>query len=192
VPGLIYPAPFFYAGVKMIGSELSEVRQVSDAGLKSNRDRSDLDMKIILQQDVPNLGKMGELKDVAPGYARNHLLPRKMAVEATPQRMREWEKQQKKEEAINRQLEEEARQQAEKLSGQVLVFKMPAGEGGRLFGSVTSADVAEKLAENGIEADKKKIEFPEPIKSIGLHTASVRLHQGVTAELKIEVEKDEN
>ncbi|MFO8192805.1 MAG: 50S ribosomal protein L9 [Bacillota bacterium] len=148
-------------------------------------------MKIILQQDVPNLGGKGEIKDVAPGYARNHLLPRKMAVEATPQKLREWEKQKQKEEAVNRQLEEEASRQAEKVSGQVIIFKMPAGNEGRLFGSVTSADVAGKLSDIGVEVDKKKIEFPEPIKSVGPHIANIRLHQGITAELKIVVEKDE-
>ncbi len=148
-------------------------------------------MKIILEKDVPNLGKKGDLKDVAPGYARNHLIPRGFAVEATPQRMKEWERNSKAREAQNRQQEELARQQAEKLGQHELVFKMPAGEGGRLFGSVTPADIAGRLAEAGLEIDKKKIELNEQIKSLGQFKADVRLFPGVKAEVPIIVEKED-
>jgi len=148
-------------------------------------------VKIILEKDVPNLGKKGDLKDVAPGYARNHLIPRGFAVEATPQRMKEWERNSKAREAQNRQQEELARQQAEKLGQHELVFKMPAGEGGRLFGSVTPADIAGRLAEAGLEIDKKKIELNEQIKSLGQFKADVRLFPGVKAEVPIIVEKED-
>lgn len=145
-------------------------------------------MQIILQQDVPNLGKKGELKDVAPGYARNLLLPKGMAVEATPQRIREWKNRQEKEEMLSRQQEEQARRQAEKLEAVEVVMEMPAGEGGRLFGSVTPADIAAKLSEKGFEVDKKDLEVAEPIKSIGSHTASVKLYQGIKAVISVKVE----
>ncbi len=148
-------------------------------------------MQIILQEDVSNLGKRGELKDVAPGYARNHLLPRGLAVKATPEKLREWKQRQEKEEMINRQQEEQARALAEKLNQVELVFKMQAGEGGRLFGSVTTADVGSKLSEIGFEVDKKNIDITEQIKSIGEHSAVVKLHPGIKAEIAIRVEKED-
>ncbi len=148
-------------------------------------------MQVILEQDVPNLGKKGELKEVARGYARNHLLPRGLAVEATPQKLRDWEQRQEKEEAINKELEEQAREKAGKLSHKEVAFKMPAGEGGRLFGSVTPADVAEQLVKEGFEVDKKKIELSEQIKSVGSYTAEIRLHPGIKAEILIRVDKED-
>ena len=148
-------------------------------------------MQVILQQDVPKLGKKGELKDVASGYARNHLLPRGLAIEATPAKMREWEQRREKEILINQQQHEHALLQAKNLSQQELVFRTSSGEGGRLFGSVTPADIAQKLAEAGYAVDKKRIELPEPIKSLGSHKASVRLHPGVKADLTIKVEKED-
>lgn len=147
-------------------------------------------MQIILQQDVPNLGKKGELKDVAPGYARNLLFPKGMAVEATPQRIREWKKRQEKEESLNRQKEEEARDKAEKLKEIELLIEMPAGEGGRLFGSVTPADIAEKLKEKGFSIDKKDIEAEGPIKSVGNHTVMVKLYPGIKGAVSISVQPE--
>lgn len=148
-------------------------------------------MQVILEQDVSNLGKKGELKEVAKGYARNHLLPRGLAVEATPQRLREWKQRQEKEEAINKELEDKARKQAGKLSQKEIEIKMPAGESGRLFGSVTPADIAKKLGEEGFEVDKKKIEVPEQIKNLGNYTVDVRLHPGIKAEIMVRVEKED-
>ncbi len=148
-------------------------------------------MQVILQKDVPNLGEQGDLKDVAPGYARNHLFPRGLAVEATPARIKEWEKRREKQEMINRQLEEQARSQAEELNKLELVFHMPAGEEGRLFGSVTPADIAEKLSEKGFNVDKKNIDTDQPIKSTGTHSASVKLHPEIKAEVSVRVEKAE-
>jgi len=147
-------------------------------------------MQVILQQDVPRLGKRGELKEVAPGYARNHLLPRKMAVEATPQIMREWIQRQEKAHKQNQQQEEYARSQAEQLAQKEIIFKVSSGEGGRLFGSVTPADVAQKLTDAGFSVDKKRIELKEPIKNIGSHKAFIRLHPGIKAELTVRVEKE--
>lgn len=148
-------------------------------------------MKVILQQDIPNLGKKGELKEVAPGYARNHLLPRNLAVEATPQRLRDWQQNMAKLESHNRQQEDQARARADEMAGREFVFKMPAGEGGRLFGSVTPADVANKLTEAGFKIDKKKVEIIEPIKSLGLFTVAIRLHPGVKADIQVKVDKED-
>lgn len=148
-------------------------------------------MQIILKEDVPKLGNKGDLKDVASGYARNHLIPRGLAVEATPQKLREWKLRQEKEEKLNQHQEEEAKMQAEQMAKSELLFKMPAGEGGRLFGSVTAADIALKLAEGGFTVDKKKIELSEPIKSVGNYQAVVRLHPGIKAKLSLRVDKEE-
>lgn len=148
-------------------------------------------MQVILEHDVPKLGKKGDLKDVAPGYARNHLLPRGLAVEATPQRLREWKQRREKAEETSRRQEEQARLQAEKMTRSELVFKMPAGDGGRLFGSVTPAEIATRLNEEGFDIDKKRIELVEPIKILGDHKVIVRLHQGVKAEIKVKVEKED-
>ncbi len=144
-------------------------------------------MQVILKEDVTNLGKKGELKDVAPGYARNHLIPRNLAVEATPQRLREWEKNREQIEEQSRHKEEEARAQAAELSKLELEFYMPSGEGGRLFGSVTPSDVAEKLVKNGFKIDKKRIDISDPIKSLGNYLVSIRLYPGVKADLKVKV-----
>jgi large subunit ribosomal protein L9 len=148
-------------------------------------------MKVILQQDIPNLGKKGELKEVAPGYARNHLLPRNLAVEATTQRLRDWQQSKAKLESHNRQLEDQARARADDMAGREFVFKMPAGEGGRLFGSVTPADIALKLTEAGFNVDKKKVEIEEPIKSLGQFTVAIRLHPGVKTDIQVRVDKEE-
>ncbi len=147
-------------------------------------------MQVILQKDVPNLGKNGELKEVASGYARNHLLPRGLAIEATPQRLREWQQRQEKAEKVNQQQEALARNLAEKLSAKTFIFKMPAGEGGRLFGSVTPADIAQKLKAEGFDVDKKRIEIAEPIKTIGTFKVAIRLYPGVKADLSLQVDKE--
>ncbi len=144
-------------------------------------------MKVILQADISGLGKKGEVKTVAPGYARNHLLPRGLVLEATPQRLKEWEKQRHKMETEAQQQEELARVQADKMNKIEIVINQAAGEGGRLFGSVTTADIAAELKKAGFEVDKKKIELPEAIKTIGRHDVRVKLHPGVKAELTLRV-----
>ncbi|MFO7951333.1 MAG: 50S ribosomal protein L9 [Bacillota bacterium] len=147
-------------------------------------------MQVILQKDVSNLGKEGDLKDVAPGYARNLLFPKNLAVEATPPRIKEWEKRREKEEMLNRQLEEQARSQADELNQLELVFHMPAGEEGKLFGSVTPADIAEKLSEKGFDVDKKDVDTDQHIKNVGNYTATIKLHPEIKAEVSVRVEKE--
>ena len=144
-------------------------------------------MKVILLEDVPGLGRKGEVKDVAPGYARNLLIPKGLAEEATPGRLREREHQERVQQQKNRRLEAESRAQAQLLEQQVLHFRMAAGEGGRLFGSVNAADIAEELKRLGFDVDKKKITLKEPIKATGRYEVLVRLHPGVKATVVVEV-----
>jgi large subunit ribosomal protein L9 len=147
-------------------------------------------VKVILKQDLPKLGKKGEVKEVAEGYARNMLFPRGLAEEATAQRMKELERRSLLQQSKNRRLETESLARAEQLNQQLLTFKLAAGEGGRLFGSVTAADIAEALHKQGYEVDKKKILLAEPIKAVGRHPVSIKLHQGVRAEITVQVEKE--
>ncbi len=147
-------------------------------------------MKVILLQDVENLGNKGEVKNVADGYARNYLLPRKLAEEATPAKLKEAEKQiaiQKKKEA---QEEEKAQQVAEKLAGKTVKFTLPTSKEGKLFGSVTASDIATKLEEAGFQLDKRKVEIEEPIKRIGEYPVTLKLRANVQANVQVVVESE--
>jgi large subunit ribosomal protein L9 len=148
-------------------------------------------MQIILQEDVEKLGTRGQLVDVAEGYARNFLLPRKLALEATAGNLKRLEKMRAnfaKKEATEK---EAAQKQAELLTGVSLEFTRKAGENDQLFGSVTSGDIAEALAAKGFEIDKKRIVLAEPIKVMGEYEVPVKLHREVTANVKLAVKKDE-
>lgn len=147
-------------------------------------------MKIILKQDVPKLGKKGELKDVAEGYARNMLFPRGLAEEATPQRLKEIHRREMMEQKKSQRLESESKARAALLDQHVLTLKMPAGESGRLFGSVTAADIAAGLQRDGYTVEKKKVVMEEPIKNIGRHQVNIKLSQRVKAAVFVNVEKD--
>ncbi len=144
-------------------------------------------MEVILRQDVASLGKAGELVKVKPGYARNYLLPHGLAYEATAgnkQRIAAESKARTARMAAERQ---EAEAQAARLNGVSLTLSRKAGEGDRLFGSITAQDVAEALAAQGQTVDKRRIELEHPIKTVGQHTIPVRLHQDVTAEVRLTV-----
>ncbi|MDY6064717.1 MAG: 50S ribosomal protein L9 [Finegoldia sp.] len=148
-------------------------------------------MKVILTKDVDKLGKSGDLVNAKTGYARNFLLPNGFAVEATKENLKQWEKDQ----AAKRQKEAEERAAAEdlkrKLENITLKLKVKTGEGDRLFGSITSIDIADKLKDQeGIEIDKKKIELKENIKSLGSFTALVRVYPDITANLSVSVDKE--
>jgi large subunit ribosomal protein L9 len=147
-------------------------------------------MKIILKQDLPKLGKKGELKDVAEGYARNMLFPRGLAEEATPQRLKELQRRELDEQKKSQRLESESKARAALLDQHVLTLKMPAGESGRLFGSVTAADIADGLQKDGYPVEKKKVFIDEPIKNIGRHQVTIKLSQGVKATVFVNVEQD--
>jgi large subunit ribosomal protein L9 len=145
-------------------------------------------VRVILTQDVPNLGHVGDVKDVSPGYARNYLLPRKLAIEATPGNLKQWEQRKR---ALQRQAEQaraSAATLAEKLSQTTVRVPVRVGEMGRLFGSVTAQDIANALAEQAaIEIDRHAIALEEPLRTLGTHEVAVRLGAGVTGKLTVEV-----
>ncbi|HEY6464848.1 MAG TPA: 50S ribosomal protein L9 [Candidatus Acidoferrales bacterium] len=148
-------------------------------------------MQIILQEDVDKLGNRGELVTVAEGYARNFLLPRKMALEATTGNMKRLEKMRAafaKKESVERG---DAQTLAGLLADVSLELTRKSGESDQLFGSVTSADISEALAAKGFTIDKKKITLAEPIKTIGEFEIPVRLHRDISATVKLAVKKDE-
>src|SRR5919205_2512345 len=142
---------------------------------------------VLLREDVEDLGARGEIVRVRAGYARNFLLPRKMAVEATASNVKQIEQERKallKKEAAERST---AEAQAEQLRALRLSFERKVGEHGLLYGSVTSMDIAEALKQRGYEVDRRRITLREPIKETGEFTVPVRLHREVTVELPVEV-----
>lgn len=147
-------------------------------------------MKVILMEDIPGLGRKGEVKDVAPGYGRNLLIPKGLAEEATPGRLRELQDRARALQDREVRLGEESRSLAERLGQQELRFRMAAGEGGRFFGSVTAADIAGRLQQLGFDVDKKRILLKEPIKSTGQYEIEVKLHAGVKAGIRVAVEEE--
>ena len=144
-------------------------------------------MEVILKEDVDNLGHRGDVVKVAEGYGRNFLLPRKLAMQATEANKAVIE--QMKTAAARRSASEKAVAEAlvAKLEPVVLSFTRKSGEAGHLFGSVTSADVAAGLASNGFEIDRRKIQLPEPLKSVGDFNVAIKLHREVTAQVKVKV-----
>jgi len=147
-------------------------------------------MKVILTQDIPNLGNKGDIKNVADGYARNYLIPRQLAVEATPSRLKEREKQIKQQEKKEQREEAAAQKIAEQLEGKTIKFTKQASNEGKLFGSITSSDVANALSDLGVEVDKRKVELEDPIKELGEHSVPVKLRSGIYARLNIIIEKE--
>ena len=146
-------------------------------------------MQIILQEDVEKLGTRGDVVTVAAGYARNYLLPQKLALEASAGNLKRLEKIRgtlAKRTATER---DQAQKQAELLAAVTLTLPRKAGENDQLFGSVTTADVAEALAAQGFELDKRRIEM-EPIKQLGEYTATTKLVHGVTATIKVVVTRE--
>ncbi|NMA55589.1 MAG: 50S ribosomal protein L9 [Firmicutes bacterium] len=143
-------------------------------------------MKVILEQDVERLGKQGDVVEVSRGYARNYLLPRGLAKEATAGSLKEVKQRRRAEAAKRARAEQEARALAEKLSGQTVTIMARAGEGGRLFGSVTNQDIASAINKQlRVAVDKRRIEIKEPLKSLGDHNLTIRLFPDITAELII-------
>jgi large subunit ribosomal protein L9 len=146
-------------------------------------------VKVIFLKDIPQTGKKGETKEVSSGYARNYLIPNGLALEATPGHLKELKmREETRAKKTDREVKE-AQNTAAKLSGKEVTVKVRAGEEGRLFGSVTPADIAAALSSEGIKVDKKKIEPAEHIKSLGRHTAQVRLHPEVSVPITIVVER---
>jgi len=144
-------------------------------------------MKVILAEDVDHLGRMGDLVEVANGFARNFLLPKKLATAATLKNVRTLEHAKR---VIADRIRKEVRSaedQATKMSDLTLSIEATVGEEGKLFGSITSKDIAEALAAKGYEIDKRKIHLEKPIKEAGSHEVPVKIHHDVTVSIKIEV-----
>jgi large subunit ribosomal protein L9 len=144
-------------------------------------------MKVILREDVDHLGKSGELVTVKDGYGRNFLLPRKMAVLATEQNVRQLEHERAVITARNAKLKGAAEEQAKKLGAVQVTIRRKVGEQDKLYGSVTALDIAEALAAQGQQVDRRQLHLPEPIKATGQYEVELRLHRDVVAKIKVEV-----
>lgn len=145
-------------------------------------------MEVILLKDVPRLGRAGELRKVAPGYARNHLVPKGLAVFATEGAVKELEQKQQLEARRGKQLETEAQALAEELEGVTLTIYAKTGEKERLYGSVTSGDITEALEkETGRIIDRRKIELEEPIRQLGIYSVPVRLLSDLSPLIRVDV-----
>ena len=147
-------------------------------------------MEVILREDIKTLGKAGDLVKVKPGYARNFLLPKGLAYEATEGNKKRIAAETKARGVRVAAEKAEAEQQAAKLAGVHLTLARKAGEGDRLFGSITAQDVADALAAKGQAVDKRTIELEHPIKTVGDHTVAIRLHHEVTAEIRLTVQAE--
>jgi len=144
-------------------------------------------MKVILREDMKSLGKMGEVVKVTPGYARNYLIPKGLAVEAVTKNIRALEHEKRVIQDRARKLLDKAKGFAGELSAVSLTIKARAGEEEKLFGSVTAMDIAEALKEKGFAVDKKKVLLDEPIKRLGAYQVDVRVATDVTATVSVEV-----
>ncbi len=147
-------------------------------------------MKIILREDIDNLGKSGELVTVKDGYGRNYLLPRGKAVLASAQNMRQLEHERTVLSARNAKLKGVAEEQAKKIGSVKAVIKRKVGEQDKLYGSVTVLDIAEALAAQGQQVDRRLIHLAEPIKAVGSYEVELRLHRDVVAKIKVEVQPE--
>ena len=147
-------------------------------------------MKMILRKEVPSLGNYGDVVKVTTGYARNYLIPKGIAVEATSGNLKQFEA----EKGAYLRKEVDRKKKAEALKGGIesvtLSFARKAGDDERLFGSVTSHDIEEALKAKGFEVERKEIALKEPIKTIGLHTVTVKLHSEVSADVRIDIVKE--
>jgi large subunit ribosomal protein L9 len=148
-------------------------------------------MDVILREDIEKLGTRGQLVKVAPGYARNFLLPNKMAVAATDANKKIVEQERQAYLRREAKVESEAADLGKMLSGVTITIKQKAGENDQLFGSVTSKDIAEGLEQQGYTIERRKIALEEPIKTLGEFKVPVRLHREVTAEVTVKVVKEE-
>jgi large subunit ribosomal protein L9 len=145
-------------------------------------------MKVILKQDVKSIGKKGAVIEVSEGYARNFLFPRKLAIEASTGNIKVLDKQKEAESRKIQQIKDEARALGDKIASITVRLATKVGEGGRLFGSITSKDIADFLKSNHkLDIDKRKIELVEPIKNLGVHPAIVKLHPEVHVKIDVQI-----
>lgn len=146
-------------------------------------------MEVILRQAVENLGKPGDVVKVKNGYARNYLLPHNLAYEATPGNLKRIQQERDRLEAAENQRRGTAQELATKLEQVSLTFSARVGEEGKLFGSVTGADIAQQLEQQGFHIEKRQIDLHEPIKALGVYRVPVRLHADVKPEIRVWVIK---
>lgn len=145
-------------------------------------------MKVILIEDVKSLGKKGQLVEVNDGYARNFILAKKLGLEATPKNLNDLKLKKANDEKVAKEIYEEAKAFGERLKEMEVNVSIKTGEGGKIFGSVSSKEIAEAAkAQLGIELDKKKMVLPSPIKALGTTLVPIKLHPKVTSELKVNV-----
>lgn len=146
--------------------------------------------EVILIRDVPGLGSAGEIKRVRAGYARNYLIPKGLALPATPQNLKAWEEAQRVRRAREARAVARAQELARKLRHLKLRFSLMVGEEGKAFGSITAADITRRLSEAGYPVEKGQVLLESPIKTTGEHRVTVRLHPEVSVELKVLVEAE--
>lgn len=146
-------------------------------------------MKVILQKDVKDVGRVGELVNVSEGFARNFLFPRKLAAEATEKRVKEYEHLKRVAEAKKKKAMAERQELLNKINGTTVTFKLAAGETDKLFGTVTTTDISKELQKAGFSVDRRDIVLEEPIKVLGQHKAVVRYTEGLEAKIQIAVER---
>ena len=146
-------------------------------------------MKVVLLKDVKNIGKRDDILTVSDGYARNFLFPQKLAAEATPGALKEIQRKRAAQDAREAEMLAEAKDKATALKDKIIALEVKCGDKGRLYGSVTAAEVAEALEkQHGIKVDKRKIDIGDPIRETGIRTISVWLYSGVTTPMKLDVQ----
>lgn len=146
-------------------------------------------MKVILQKDVKNLGKVGDLVSVADGYARNFLFPRKLAQEATEKRVNEWEHLKRVADIQRKKARAEREAILAKLKGVSVLLSAAAGDSDKLFGTITTADISKALEKQGFSVDRRDIHLEEPIKMLGQHKAVINFGDGLQSEIQVNVER---
>ena len=147
-------------------------------------------MKIVLRQDHDKLGKLGDVIEVKSGFARNYLIPKKIAFQATPQNLQVFENDRKRAQLRQLQDQREAQHLAEKLKDVSLTATVTVGEEDKVFGAVTSQNIADLLAAKGFEIDRRKIQLDEPLKALGVYEVAIRLHTDVETAIKVWVVKE--
>jgi large subunit ribosomal protein L9 len=145
-------------------------------------------VKVILTQDVPKLGKLGELRSVADGYATNYLIPKRLAVPAAGGAYRAWVHDIASREEQRQREREEAEIASTRISSTTLTMGVKVGEGGKLYGSITAKDIADALGRRGIDVDRHKIELDEPLKSLGTYKVAIKVGPGLAPEVTVVVE----
>lgn len=147
-------------------------------------------MKVILLEDVKSHGKKGEIVEISDGYARNFIIPKKLGVEATSKNMNDLKLKKANDEKVAKEQLDAAKAFAKELEEKTVTVKMKSGEGGRTFGSISSKEIVQAAKDQfGLEIDKKKVQIPDAIKSLGTYEVKVKLHPNVTGTLKVHVEE---